>query len=96
MPKKTKKEKIAAEYHRRTPIVAKTDSSSRTVISTEQKNILQNSYQFVPGATPSLLKMSKNEQTDSLIAIRYDIKKTLIIAFIAIAFEFALYWYTRG
>ncbi|MBI4065315.1 hypothetical protein HY409_03015 [Candidatus Gottesmanbacteria bacterium] len=95
MPKKTKKEKIAAEYHRSTQKVIHTISSTQKIIPAEQEFVSHNSFQFLPkvGLTP--FTKTQSDHIDDLLVIRHDMKKTLILATIAITFEFGLYFYMR-
>ncbi len=98
MPKKTKKEKIIAEYRRKLKSTAVTQTESKSLPQKSSGNNLS------APATP-VYKLSgverKNISTSAstpvtilndITAIRHDLAKTLMLAAVAITTELLLYW----
>ena len=94
MPKKTKKEKMLADYRRNSSREELSDSSSA---QPSQKNVAQQvkldgSYRFTTKTmypTPAVTSFETNE----LHAIRKDVFKTLVLSAIALTGELILYWH---
>ncbi len=90
MPKKTKKEKIIAQQRRRNIPAFRTDDNQSILDRPNSSN----SYSFT---TNQLKKASElhNQNDTEVLAIKYDLLKTLIFAGIAISVEFILYFAIR-
>lgn len=92
MPKKTKKEKIIADYRRK---LATSYSLPETTMSSSASNPLASraSYSLHLPADPLSTQPKHDEINNSqLPAIKKDLVKTMTLAIVAIAIEFLLYW----
>src|SRR5688572_30372415 len=93
MPKKSKKEKIIAEQKRRlhphNPVTPQVLMDSAVQQSPTFKFQL-NKKHIIPS-----VETTYSDQTE-LTAIKHDLTKTLILAFVAVSAELALYWLGRG
>ncbi len=95
MPKKTKREKIIAEYRRKLQHVTKASGNpSENVTSTKTDTTLPASnpfpYQFNKSISPTP-RYVQSVDTTEFTAIRQDLTKTLILAAISIMIELAFY-----
>jgi hypothetical protein len=93
MPKKTKKEKALAQA-RRIVQNARIQSSLEVpqIIQKDQKEVSHtSSFQFKAKPDTAVYIKSKETDEQEFTAIRKDIMKTVILAGIAIAFEFVVY-----
>ena len=92
MPKKTKKEKIIAEYRRKLQTVQfvnpKTEFTNHLFKQTPQQQPLAHIAPLPVLSTKPLTP----ENTSEIIAIKHDLIKTLILASIAITIELLLYY----
>lgn len=92
MPKKTKKEKIIADYRRK---LATTYSLPKTTESFSAFNQLashaNHSFHLPTSPLPHQPKQDEINQSQ-LAAIKSDLVKTMALAIVAIAIEFLLYW----
>lgn len=91
MPKKTKREKIIAEYHRKLsglhlPITPNQDNSPKDLHP--QETVKSYAYTYRATAQPSGSFVESNQPYDS--SIRRDLIKTLILAVVAISGEIVL------
>ncbi len=82
MPKKTKKEKIIAEYRKRLETV-KTETSPNTKYQLPNTN-------YSPAKATITLPIQNNSY------IMKDLKKTFLLAILAIGIEFGIYFFTKG
>ena len=87
MPKKSKKEKILADYRRK----VQTQQSLTAHIPTLVKEDTTPNFQFRLKKEPLLPVQQQNESTTELIAIKRDLSKTFVLATLAIAAEIIIY-----
>lgn len=100
MPKKTKKEKIIAEYRRKLQTVSGNPAPKvetyQSVVSEKSPNSssIQPTYQLNTQQTVSEQRTSQTSAIDlhDLIAIRHDLIKTILLAAATISVELLLYW----
>lgn len=87
MPKKSKKEKILADYRRK----IQTQQSLTAHIPTLVKEDTTPNFQFrVKNEAPKSAQQF-NENTTELVAIKRDLSKTFILATLAIGAEIVIY-----
>lgn len=87
MPKKTKREKIIAEYRRKIQLTRASSSTSPSPV---------HSYTFQPlTANTTMHQTVPMGETTDLTTIRKDLIKTLLLAVAAISVEIGLYWKFR-
>jgi hypothetical protein len=89
MPKKTKRQKLIADLHRRTSHSSPVPSAVITDFKIEQPV-----FQLNKTISP---KMKENLTGDAveLKIVKTDLYKTMILSFIIICFEIGAYWYLR-
>jgi hypothetical protein len=87
MPKKSKKEKILADYRRK----VQTQQSLTAHIPTLVKEDVSPNFQFQFKNEARVPVQQHNENTTELIAIKHDLSKTFILATLAIAAEIVIY-----
>ncbi|MEK7129603.1 MAG: hypothetical protein AAB803_01165 [Patescibacteria group bacterium] len=95
MPKKTKREKIIADYRKKLQRVQQLQESSPT--SANPSPGIQapvNTYRFIT-RTQTSLPASKAAAESELIYIKHDLTKTLLLASLAIGGELALFWFWK-
>lgn len=101
MPKKTKKEKIIAEYRRRIQSMANRPAVSKSfekAVSENVKTSPTESPTSVYRLTPKTINLPRTaspvtaSDVVDLAAIRHDLTKTVLLAAITVAIEFGLYW----
>lgn len=90
MPKKTKREKVLAERHRK----LETTYSSYPDNTPNQKSI-PDSYTLPTVHTLPVTPVKQPESDNHYNDIRSDLKKTLMLATTAIGIELLLYWKIR-
>lgn len=92
MPKKSKREKIIAEQKRKrhtlTPVTPQVFMDS----AVQQASIFK--FQLNKKHIAPPVEKIYSDQTE-LTAIKHDLTKTLILAFVAVSIELALYWLGR-
>src|SRR5258706_9533955 len=93
MPKKSKKEKIIAEQKRKLHVHLPLASSAITSGAEQQAPTFQ--FQLTKKQPTYPPAQTYSDQAE-LIAIKRDLTKTLVLAFIAVSIELALYWFSRG
>lgn len=96
MPKKTKREKIIADYRKKLQRVQQLHPSSpvRTNPSSSPPKLI-NTFSFTARAHTSGPAARSDSETE-LAYIKHDLAKTLMLAMLAIAGEFALFWFWKG
>ncbi|MCL4359861.1 hypothetical protein M1555_01215 [Patescibacteria group bacterium] len=101
MPKKTKKEKIIAEYRRKLQQVGHTMQSSpvtpseRPLPSKPQETDTGLHFRFRQHHTSAPGVQAAQTDMTELRSIKLDLLKTCILAGAAVAIEFMLYWKLR-
>ncbi len=85
MPKKTKKEKIIAEYHRRLQRVDSVSAPSASLPTYRYAPVVSQKTSSENGTRLSLA-------TDDLSTITHDLTKTILWAALIIVIEVMLYW----
>ncbi len=93
MPKKSRKEKIIADQKRKRPTSIPSTTSIATVSAAQQPPTFQ--FHLTKKTDTGILPKIPSDNTE-LVAIKQDLVKTLLLAFIAVSIEFALYWFGRG
>ncbi len=92
MPKKSKKDKILADIRRR----AHTEQSVTTHLPTLVKEDAAPTFRFQLKKEVAPHAPRETEQnTSELAAVKRDLYKTFILATLAIAAEFFIYWFKR-
>ncbi len=89
MPKKTKKEKIIAEYRRRIASTINTHTTT-TAPTPLSANPVANTFHFAPVQSHNL-RLTPDSSTE-LKTIKADLRKTVFLAAIAILIELILSW----
>jgi hypothetical protein len=85
MPKKTKKEKLRADGRH-----VHVSSVASTRPSLPVSDVVSPTFTF--RLAPTNAPQKTNEDISELHAIRTDLLKTIVLAVLAIATEFAIYW----
>lgn len=89
MPKKTKKEKIIAEYRRRIASTINTQATT-TAPTLLSANPVANTFHFAP--VQSLNSRLTFDSSTELKTIKADLRKTVFLSAIAILIELILSW----
>lgn len=89
MPKKTKKEKLRALHHREHTHAHGAGSTVTTPVSPSH---VSTGYSYAFKANNMTQIESSPEQTHELVAITQDLRKTLLLAVLAVTAELLLYW----
>jgi acyl-CoA thioesterase FadM len=93
MPKKSKREKILADYRRK----IQTQQSLTVHLPTLVKEETSLNFQFKLKNEPQTpIRQSSAQDVTELVAIKRDLSKTFILATLAIAAELIIYWFGKG
>lgn len=95
MPKKTKREKIIADYRKKLQRVQQLQESSPASLSPSSSTQAPvNTYRFITRTQTSLQSTGSGTETE-LVYIKRDLMKTLLLAGLAIGGELALFWFWK-
>ncbi len=90
MPKKTRKEKLRAQQRRTAPTTVSLSSSPNSPVHTSS------GYTFQSRTTERTTSTVSAADTGELRAVRLELTKTTLLALVAIAVEFFLFWRGGG